>query len=176
MKNFLRALRHAWPYRGRFALSVFCAALAAMLWGLNFTSIYPVLKLLNDPNKETPHEWVDGCIKGVQSEITILEPQSKPLQAELKKLETLPSSPWAEHQKRDATSDLARVERKLAAARALLWRYEVARKFIYEYAPTDRFQTLVWIIGALVVVVAVKCFFEFGQEALRRQRRQFDAI
>ena len=120
MKNFLRALRHAWPYRGRFALSVFCAALAAMLWGLNFTSIYPVLKLLNDPNKETPHEWVDGCIKGVQSEIAVLEPQSKPLQAQLKKLETLPSSQLAEHQKRDATSELARVERKLAAARALL--------------------------------------------------------
>ena len=37
MKNFLRALRHAWPYRRRFAVSVFCAAFAAMLWGLNFT-------------------------------------------------------------------------------------------------------------------------------------------
>ena len=166
MKNFLRALRHAWPYRYRFALSVFCAAVAAMLWGLNFTSIYPVLKLLNDPNKETPQMWVDNCIKGVQAEIAVLEPQTQPLQDRLKELEKLPSDSIAEHSKRDATSDLARVERKLAAARALLWRYEKAREYIYDFAPTDRFQTLAWIIGLLLVVVAVKCFFEFGQDAL----------
>ncbi len=166
MKNFLRALRHAWPYRGRFALSVFCAAIAALLWGLNFTSIYPVLKLLNDPNKETPHEWVDNCIKAVKGEIAVLEPQSQPLQDRLKELEKQPSSPNGEHGKRDATSELAKVERKLAAARALLWRYEVARSYMYEYAPTDRFQTLAWIIGLLLVVVAVKCFFEFGQDFL----------
>jgi ATP-binding cassette, subfamily B, bacterial MsbA len=166
MKNFLRALRHAWPYRYRFALSVFCAAVAAMLWGLNFTSIYPVLKLLNDPNKETPQMWVDNCIKGVQAEIAVLEPQSQPLQDRLKELEKQPSNSNAEHSKRDATSDLARVERKLAAARALLWRYEKAREYIYDFAPTDRFQTLAWIIGILLVVVAVKCFFEFGQETL----------
>ena len=33
-------------------------------------------------------------------------------------------------------------------------------------APPDRFQTLAWVIGLLVVGVAVKCFFEFGQESL----------
>ena len=108
MKNFLRALRHAWPYRYRFALSVFCAAVAAILWGLNFTSIYPVLKLLNGPNKETPQMWVDDCIKGVQAEIDFLQPQSQPLQDRLKELEKLPSDSNVEHSKRDATSDLAK--------------------------------------------------------------------
>ena len=47
MKNFLRALRHALPYRQRLGISIFCAVCAAVLWGLNFTSIYPVLKLLH---------------------------------------------------------------------------------------------------------------------------------
>src|SRR5262245_38651475 len=41
MKNFARALRHAWPYRGRLLISVVCALMAAVLWGGNFTSIYP---------------------------------------------------------------------------------------------------------------------------------------
>jgi ATP-binding cassette, subfamily B, bacterial MsbA len=164
MKNFLRALRHLWPYRGRFALSIFCAAVAAMLWGLNFTSIYPILKLLN--NKDTPREWVDRSIKEVQTEIDKLQPQSQPLQDRLKELDKQESSQEVEHQKRDATNALAKVERKLAGERAVLWRYETARKYIYELAPTDRFQTLAWVLGILVVVVTVKCFFEFGQEAL----------
>ena len=60
MKNFLRALRHTWPYRRRFAVSVVCAAFAAMLWGLNFTAIYPVLNLLN--KAQTPQQMVDSQI------------------------------------------------------------------------------------------------------------------
>src|SRR5438477_468277 len=46
MKNFLRALRCAWPYRVRLGVSVVCAILAAIFWGLNFTAIYPVLKVI----------------------------------------------------------------------------------------------------------------------------------
>ncbi|HVS34802.1 MAG TPA: ABC transporter ATP-binding protein [Gemmataceae bacterium] len=164
MKNFLRALRHAWPYRRRFILSVLCATMAAMLWGLNFTSVYPVLKLLN--NNQTPQQWVDGCVSDVQADINQLEPQEQELQDKLHDIDGRPTSNLAEKEKRDATNELARVERRLGAARTLLWRYEVARKYIYMLAPPDRFQTLAWVIGILVVVVAVKCFFEFGQESL----------
>jgi ATP-binding cassette, subfamily B, bacterial MsbA len=166
MKNFLRALRHVWPYRGRFALSIFCAAVAAMLWGLNFSSVYPVLTLLNDADKKNSHEWVDARIKATQTEIAGLEPQSKLLQERLKELDKQPSSQNAEHHKRDVSSDLASVDRKLANAELAYHRYEIARKFIYMLAPTDRFQTLAWVLGILLIAVAVKCFFEFGQESL----------
>src|ERR1700741_826021 len=100
MKNFLRAMRHAWAYPRRFILSVACAAIAALLWGLNFTSIYPVLKLLN--NKETPHQWVDGCIDEVQAEINKYEPESQKLQDALRDLEKQPTSADVEKQKRNA--------------------------------------------------------------------------
>ena len=72
MKNFLRALRHAWPYRKRLALSVLCALMAAVLWGLNFTSIYPVLKLLH--TNQTPQEWVDERIKLIETDLKKFEP------------------------------------------------------------------------------------------------------
>ena len=145
-------------------MSVVCAALAAVLWGLNFTCIYPVLKLLD--NNQTPGQQVDGSIEKVQSDIDKYEPESQKLQDTLRDLEKRPTSPEVEKQKRDATGDAARVERRLAAARANLWRYQVARKYIYLLAPADRFQTLAWVIGLLVVCVAVKCFFEFVQESL----------
>jgi hypothetical protein len=61
MKNFLRALRHALPYRQRLALSIFCALCAAAFWACNFSSIYPVLILLQ--YKQSPHDWLTKKIE-----------------------------------------------------------------------------------------------------------------
>src|SRR5882672_7044168 len=66
MKNFLRAMRFAWPYRWRIFISVACALLAAAFWALNFTAIYPVLTILStEKNLQT---WVDDQIKLIQTE------------------------------------------------------------------------------------------------------------
>src|SRR4029077_1646869 len=132
--------------------------IAAVLWGLNFSSVYPVLKLLND--KEPPQQWVDGCIAKVQAGtdreagIYQLDPRAKEAQDKLRELENQPSTAALEKEKRDATNDLAKVERKLAAARTLLWRYQVARKYIYLLAPADPFRALAWVIGILVAAAA----------------------
>src|SRR2546426_2429301 len=67
MKNFLRVLRHAWPYRRRLLISMLAAFFAAILWGLNFTSIYPVLKLLH--TEQSPHQWVDERLVNLQKDI-----------------------------------------------------------------------------------------------------------
>src|SRR5439155_181511 len=67
MKNFLRAFRFAWRYRLRLAVSVACALLAAVFWGLNFTAIYPVLKILgSDKNLQ---QWLDKEIADTQQNI-----------------------------------------------------------------------------------------------------------
>src|SRR5437588_6489394 len=71
MKNFLRALRCAWPYRVRLGVSVFCALMAAVFWGLNFTAIYPILKIIgSDMNLQ---QWVDSEIKRTQKELEPLQ-------------------------------------------------------------------------------------------------------
>ena len=61
MKNFLRALRFVWPYRGRLILSLGCALIVALLWGANFTAIYPILKILREG--QNLQGWVDSQIK-----------------------------------------------------------------------------------------------------------------
>ena len=71
MKNFLRALRHAGPYHRRLLVSVSCALCAAILWGLNFTSIYPVLKLLH--TGQSLQKWVDECITTTKKEAKDLQ-------------------------------------------------------------------------------------------------------
>src|SRR5579885_3482097 len=67
MKNFLRALRHALPYRRRLALSIFCAICAAAFWGANLSSIYPLLILLQ--YKQSPHDWINKKIEEVQKDV-----------------------------------------------------------------------------------------------------------
>src|SRR5205823_438636 len=61
---------------------------------------------------------------------------------------------------------LAKLENKLGLARNNLYRYQVARKYINNFAPDDCVQTLALVIGLVVAGVAVKCFFEFAQESL----------
>ncbi|WZO97619.1 ABC transporter ATP-binding protein [Isosphaeraceae bacterium EP7] len=46
MKNFARLVRFSWPYRVRFALSLFCAMLVGLLWGANLSVALPLMKIL----------------------------------------------------------------------------------------------------------------------------------
>ena len=164
MKNFLRALRHALPYRRRLTLSVVAALLAAVFWGLNFTSIYPVLKLLH--TEKRPQQWIDEQIAEIEKEIAELEPELENLRAKQLSVEKQTDSNQKEKEKREVASDLLRAENKLASARKNLYWHQIGRKYIYNFAPPDCYETLMWLIGLVVIGVVIKCFFEFAQESL----------
>src|SRR5260221_13745386 len=75
MKNLLRVLRFAWPYRIRIGLSIGCALMVALFWGANFTAIYPILKILGK-DKQNLQTWInekigitDGQIDFFQKEL-----------------------------------------------------------------------------------------------------------
>ena len=71
MKNFVRALRFAWPYRGRLFFSILCALLAAALWSLTFTAIYPVQKILgSDKNLQ---EYINDSIQDTNKQVDELQ-------------------------------------------------------------------------------------------------------
>src|SRR5437764_5547864 len=96
MKNFMRALRFAWPYRTRLAISIFCALLAAALWSLNFTAIYPILKIFS--TGQNLQAWVNASIKTIQEEQ--INKKDKEI-AELR--QKLNNSPKIEDEKERAT-------------------------------------------------------------------------
>ncbi len=164
MKNFLRALRHAWPYRGRLGLSIVCAVFAAVLWGLNFTSIYPVLKLLH--TGKSPQTWVDEHLAAVAIEIEALQIEVDKHTEREKVLEGHPSSKERDQALRDITSDLVRLESKLESSRRRLWYLQIGRKYIYAWCPNDCFETLCLVIALVFAGVFFKCIFEFFQESL----------
>jgi ATP-binding cassette subfamily B protein/subfamily B ATP-binding cassette protein MsbA len=164
MKNFLRALRYAIPYRRRVLVSVVCALCAAVLWSLNFTAIYPVLKILG--NDESLHVWMEGEIDKTQQQI---DQWQRELQAAMNRestLKDLPQSKWRDQQEKELAREMAKVESKLDSARTALYRYQLVKAHILRFLPDDRFQTLATLVGLLVIGVAIKGIFEFCQESL----------
>jgi ATP-binding cassette subfamily B protein/subfamily B ATP-binding cassette protein MsbA len=159
MKNFLRALRYAWPYRGRLIVSVICAVMAAIFWGLTLAAIYPVLQGLG--KKQTLHDWVQVKINDTKESIRGNKIAVDGITQEIQR------TPAGDNQRVQAlTSDLAKFESRLAAASRKLNLYLIAEKHINKFLPNDCFKTLALVIGFVVIGVGLKGFFEFCQEAL----------
>jgi ATP-binding cassette, subfamily B, bacterial MsbA len=164
MKNFLRALRHAWPYRVRLCVSIACALCAAILWSLNFTAIYPVLKILG--SEQNLQDWVETRIDSTQKQIEDWRLQLDRCTKEYEAVQAWPDGLGRDKAERDLTSSMARLESRLKSARTAVWRYSLVKSYVLRYLPTDRFLTLAVLIGMVVVAVAIKGFFEFWQESL----------
>jgi ATP-binding cassette, subfamily B, bacterial MsbA len=166
MKNFLRAFRFASKYRFRFAASVVCALLAAIFWGMNFTAIYPVLRLLGSKEDQNLQKWCENEIKRVKNDINVSQTKVDQLRTEQKELEENHAHHNIGQALRDNARYLAKFQTRLEASTRELYRYEVAKKYLDSFVPQDRFHTMALVVGLVVLAVAIKGFFEFWQESL----------
>lgn len=165
MRDFLRALKFAWPYRTRITLSVVFALLAAAFWSLNFTAVYPVLKILS--TGQNLQEWVNTSIDKIEKEqIAPLEKELRKLHEGQEKLAEVPAGPQKIKLERNLAGHQAKVVSQLETARSELHRLHQAKKYIDQYCPEDPFQTLALVLALVVIGVAVKGVFEFWQESL----------
>ncbi len=164
MRNFLRALRFAWPHRYRLAASIGFALLAATLWSLNFTAIYPILKIFG--SGDNLQSWVDKSIDKCEEQIVPLEKRMAELKLEFANAEKEPKPEERATKKRHASAKMVRVEGELKSLQDETHRFHIAKKFIDAYCPVDRFQTLVAVLLIVVIAVAIRGVFEFWQESL----------
>lgn len=164
MRNFLRALRFAWPYRGRLLASLVCALMVGILYGANLTAIYPVLTVLtSDANLQA---WIDKKILKKEEEINRLQELIDSRSNRIQVVESRPPSRDRERELAQLTRDLAKDEADLASARWTLGWLQTLRLYIYKFCPQDRFETLVSLLTIVVIAVAIKGVFDFAQEAL----------
>jgi ATP-binding cassette subfamily B protein/subfamily B ATP-binding cassette protein MsbA len=164
MKNFLRALRAAWPYRGRLLLSVVCAVLAAIFWSLNLTAIGPVLQILGkDKNLQT---WASDSINDTQKELDRWEAERTEHARKVRELNEEPPNQVRDKLLREHARDIAKLDGRLNTASSKISWLRTAAFQLSRFCPEDRFQTLAWVIGLVVVAVAIKGFFEFWQDSL----------
>jgi ATP-binding cassette, subfamily B, bacterial MsbA len=164
MRNFFRALRCSWPYRMRLLLSLICALVAAVLWGLTFTSISPTLGIL--VNKQSLQQWTREKIDRDAGEIKKLNGELKTKQQEYDRVSNLPADVRQEKRLRDLTRDIAKLDRDLHALNRQKWICQVAEMYCVRYLPTGPFETLACLVALVVVAVLIRGFFEFWQESL----------
>jgi subfamily B ATP-binding cassette protein MsbA len=165
MKNFVRALRFSWSYRGRLFISIGCAVLAAAVWSITFTAVWPIQKILTSNNKNL-QQVVEDKIADTQEKIVANEHEVARLNRQREEYSRLPEGEVRNTLERRNAEQLQKVESRLAPLRTDLYHWQVAKRFICNLFPEDRFQTLALIIGLIVLAVAVKGFFEFWQETL----------
>ena len=164
MRNFLRALKYSWVYRRRLFISIVCALLAAALWGLNFTSVYPVLKILN--NNQTLAEWIDLKIDATQKEMDRLSSELDQRKATLKQVEKWDEGRPRERAEHHLAGEIASIESKLDSCATRMWRYQQAKNHFIRFLPNDRFETLAILLLIVIVAVVIRGVFEFCQEFL----------
>jgi subfamily B ATP-binding cassette protein MsbA len=116
MKNFVRLVLFAWPYRVRFGLSLVCALLVAVLWGANISAVSPLLNILF---------YSENCQKWVAEKVVALETDVEMIDARLGEVDFIrkagdPTSPMFKnhfqqvHADRDAKLlEIPRRERRL---------------------------------------------------------------
>lgn len=230
MKNFARLVRFAWPYRGRFMLSIGCAMMVALLWFTELGAVFPLLKiLLGGENVQTwvadqiehyeidaetvrarlaelevvrragpagvDDAYVDDIKAGYQAAWNLyfnevpeefhatsvgpkptLPEAQRERYAELTRAYRLAEARYDElgHASRlmeeGGPSALERRERSWQKdmARAEGWqaRFEAAAPWVDRWLPEDNFRTLTVLLALVMVGVAVKGVFMFGQEFL----------
>jgi ATP-binding cassette, subfamily B, bacterial MsbA len=166
MRQFLRVLKYSWPYRFRLLGSTVCALVVAALWSLNLSAIYPVLNILQ--TGKNLQQWVDGEIEDYQRKLDNKERKAalEKVRQELKNLEANPDMDNAENLERKATQRLAKLEGENNHYATWVYRYQLLKARVIRFMPEDRFQTILWIMAAVVIGVLIRGAFEFVHESL----------
>jgi ATP-binding cassette subfamily B protein/subfamily B ATP-binding cassette protein MsbA len=165
MRQFFRILKYSWPYRRRLVASVVCALMVALFWSINLSAIYPVLKILStDKNLQ---QWVDEEIDSQQRQLDYAPRLAEldRLRAALKRMEQ-ESTPDRETQERKATQQIAKIEGVLNHHATWVYRYQLLKVKVIRHLPEDRFATVVCLLAAVVVGLAIKGVFEFFHDTL----------
>lgn len=149
MSNFGRVLRQALQHRLTVAGTLVCALVVAVLWGGNITAIYPIADVVFQGRSLS--QWVDTEIARTGGEIRTLERKARQARAHLQKA--------GDGDRASLSVQLAGAEDRLAAERRALRFYTWIKPPIDRYLPRDPFQTLVVIVGLLVLGTVVKDVF-----------------
>jgi ABC-type multidrug transport system fused ATPase/permease subunit len=157
MKDFVRALGYAWPYRVRLAGSLICALAVALFWGANISAIYPLLTVLLE--NKTLVSWTDDAIARAKSE-------SQSLAAEIESRQEQWRGEQDPTERAGLAALIARREDSLVHRQRELRLYERVRPMVAYLSPSDPFQTLCLVMGLVFAGMVVKSVFDFLQEYL----------
>ena len=162
--NFLRLMPFVWPHRRKVYLSVFFAVLVAILWGLNLSVAFPVVKVLLE--KQTLAESVDREIEIAEKQIHSMSTEVDNRDAALEKLDSQKDDVEAEDQRVYILSKQSRDQSKLSASSRKLVMLTWIKAHVIPHLPSDKFNVLAVIMALLMGATVLKGVFMFLQETL----------
>jgi subfamily B ATP-binding cassette protein MsbA len=157
MKNFRRTLRLALQYRLTFGASLVCALMVAVLWGGNITAVYPIVEIALQ--RRSLHEWSNTRVVAAEQKAAQIEQ----FIAETDRQIAAAVANEAAHlkvKKRDAEARLADAQTEIKQDRWL------RDNVVVPYLPEDPFQTLVLVVGLILLGTVVKSVFFVGHQVL----------
>lgn len=149
MYNLMRALRMALRYKWSLLFSFIGSLGVAVMWGANIGTVAPFIKVIFE-NKSL-HDWVDSRLAEDATELQGLEAQLALLEAG----KIPPELPAGS----DVSTQLAICHDQIDAVNRSVWLTESVEPFIKSYFPETAFQTLVVLIGIVIVGTLIRGMF-----------------
>ena len=156
MKNFARALRLTLRYRLTLLGLIACSFMVAVFWGGNIGALYPIVEVAFQG--KSLQDWAEQSVAKAEAKSAELEQQIQQLQT------SLTTAPETERAQIAGEIDLkqARYKAEQTALGTARWLQPQIQRFV----PADPFQTIVVIVGVLMLATVVKNFFMFGNAML----------
>ena len=170
MKAFYQALRYTWPYRSRILLAWLAGLVGSALWMGSFTAVLPLFNLVLQPDPQGVHF-------GPRPAPTKEEPGRTELVFEADPSWEVIPDPSVERFEvsghRIRVTPGARVIRPQSGLRGLAQDAEQKQKvyaplmrWLAERLPPDPFQSLAWIMAAIIAMVILRGLMDFLYEYL----------
>lgn len=158
-----RVLPYVWPHRKKVLLSFVFAGMVAVLWGLNLSVAFPVVKVLLEG--QTLTEWVDGQIADAEGERALRSEQLGKTQARIAALADHPD-PSERAELVGLYQDQSRQQAKLSYAGRSLFVMSLIKSYVLPWLPVDKFDLLALILAMLLVATLLKGLCIFVQDVL----------
>ena len=147
MKNFFRAVRLALRHRLTICCVVLTSLSVACFWGANIGTIYPVVEVVFEG--QSLHDWIERRVSVTEAEV---------VQHQLALDQFRSQQQGAVSGSDQSLEALALQEQLVGSTQVLQW-YRWSRPYILRFTPSSPFQTLLFLIGALVLGTIVKNIF-----------------
>jgi ATP-binding cassette subfamily B protein/subfamily B ATP-binding cassette protein MsbA len=146
MKNFARAIRLTLPHRMTLIGVFFTALFVGVLWGANIGAVGPFVEVII--NDRSIPDWIAAEITEAQGSVAELEQSIGQIERQLEGL--------AGPEKSEAERQLALLHNRLVAEQQALAGYTRIQPVAARWLPETAFQTLIWLVAALLLGTALK--------------------
>ena len=158
MNSIARLIPYVWPYRKKLVLSTLFAMLVAVLWSLNLSAAFPVVKLLME--QQSLRDYVDQEIATSEAEIEARSKAISQIDADIEEIAAEGGDTV------ELLKDRARQQRKLSRASRLVLLMSWVKSNVIPWFPNDKFDMLTLILLLLLFATVLKSICVFVQEIL----------